>query len=102
MLVGEQYVDSSKIFSVSSSGEFRKSGIDDEDSLSGSVALNVGDEMYLKLPDDSGNGEELENKGEVTIGGEDMETSDGPTKFMVEIGCSGDCGELGVDVPVND
>ena len=101
MLVGEQYVDSSKISSASSSGEFRKSSIDDEDSLSGCVVVNVGDEMYLKLPDDSGNGEEVENEGEVTIGGEGVET-DGPTKFMVGIGCSGDGGELGVDVPVND
>ena len=67
-----------------------KSSIDDEDSLSGCVAVNVGDDMYLKLPDDSGNGEEVEIEDEVTIDGEGVETSDGPTKFMVGIGCSGD------------
>ena len=90
-------MDRSKNSSASSSGEFRKSSIDDEDSLSGCIAVNVGDEMYLKLPDDSGNGEKVENEGEVTIGGEGVETSDGPTKFMVGIGCSGDGGELEVE-----
>ena len=62
MLVGEQYVDSSKIFYTSSSGEFRKSSIDDEYSLSGCVTVCVGNDICFKLPDNSGNGEEVESE----------------------------------------
>lgn len=87
--MGEAY-DNSMMSGESSSGEFNRLSIDELCRL-GCVAVHAGDDMYLKLPDVSGRGDKVENvdggvKGSVGV----VETSDGPTKVVVETGCNGD------------